>query len=95
MQRVVVTGMGMVSSLGHCLDSSWKALLNHESGIRAIVDDPVLKNDKPYNLALVRDFDYKRWKVPVRQILSSMLHRDSPLSSQNANNRLYKILDSI
>lgn len=65
MKRVVVTGMGMVTSLGHCLDSSWKSLLLHQSGIRSILNDPVLKNDKEYNLALVRDFDYKKWRVPV------------------------------
>jgi 3-oxoacyl-(acyl-carrier-protein) synthase len=65
MRRVVVTGMGVVSSLGHCLNSSWKALLDHSSGIKSIADDKILKNDKPFNLALVRDFEYAKWKVPV------------------------------
>ena len=75
MKRVVVTGMGMVSSLGHCLESSWRALLAHESGIRTVENDPVLKNDKPYNLALIRDFDFKKWRVPVlKQIFSTHLH---------------------
>ena len=72
MRRVVVTGMGLVSSLGHCLPSSWKALLSHQSGIRNVENDPVLKNEKPYNLGLVRDFDFKKWRVPVRKTLSSM-----------------------
>lgn len=35
------------------------------SGIRSYLNDPILKNDKPYNLALVKDFDFKKWKVPV------------------------------
>ena len=65
MKRVVVTGMGMVSPLGHCLNSSWEALLGHRSGIQAIKDDQVLKNERPYNLSLVKDFDFKKWRVPV------------------------------
>lgn len=65
--------MGLVTSLGHCLESSWQALLRHESGIHSVLNDPVLKNDKVYNLALVRNFDYKKWKVPVSNMLFSML----------------------
>jgi 3-oxoacyl-[acyl-carrier-protein] synthase II len=65
MKRVVVTGMGLVSSLGHSLNSSWSALITGQSGIRSIASDPILKNEKPYNLALVRDFEYSKWKVPV------------------------------
>ncbi len=56
MKRVVVTGMGLVTSLGHSLNSSWKALLAHQSGISSVFNDPVLKNEKAYNLALVKDF---------------------------------------
>ncbi len=65
MRRVVVTGLGMVSPLGNTLSASWKALLEGQSGIQSYVNDPVLKNDKPFNLALIKDFDYKKWRVPV------------------------------
>lgn len=35
-RRVVVTGLGMLSPLGNCVDSSWKAILQGESGIGPI-----------------------------------------------------------
>ena len=76
MKRVVVTGMSLVSSLGHSLNSSWAALTAGQSGIRSIVSDPILKNDKPYNLALVRDFEYSKWKVPVIMASLSMLAQE-------------------
>jgi len=44
MKRVVVTGMGMVTSLGHSVDASWSALLAGQSGIRSFLADPILKN---------------------------------------------------
>lgn len=65
MRRVVITGHGMVSPVGNSVKESWTNLLNGVSGIRSYLNDPILKNDKPYNLALVKDFDYKKWKVPV------------------------------
>ncbi len=36
MKKVVVTGIGMVTPLGHDTSSTWNALLNQESGIRCI-----------------------------------------------------------
>ena len=47
-----------------------------ELGIRSYLNDPVLHNDKPYNLALVRDFDFAKWKVPVLMVLASTLPVD-------------------
>lgn len=32
-RRVVVTGMGWITPLGHDIDSVWKRLLNSESGM--------------------------------------------------------------
>ena len=36
MRRVVVTGMGLLSSIGNNLDTSWKNLINSKSGIKQI-----------------------------------------------------------
>ena len=36
MRRVVVTGMGLLTSLGNNLDSSWDNLINFKSGIKKI-----------------------------------------------------------
>lgn len=56
MRRVVVTGMGAVTPLANSLQESWLAILNNESGIRGYLNDEVLKNDKPFNLSLVKNF---------------------------------------
>ena len=43
MRRVVITGMGLVTSLGHNLKSNWEKLISSKSGISLIdsfdVDD--------------------------------------------------------
>jgi hypothetical protein len=36
------------------------------SGVAKINEgDSVLQNKRPYNLALVKNFDYQRWKIAV------------------------------
>ncbi len=55
-RRVVITGMGMVSPLANNLPDSWNALLAGKSGISQYINDPKLKNQKPFNLALVKGF---------------------------------------
>lgn len=52
----MVTGLGAVSPLGNNLSATWAAIMEQKSGIRQYLNDPILKNDKPYNLALVKDF---------------------------------------
>ena len=66
MRRVVITGMGMVSPLANNLNSSWNALINGKSGILRYINDPKLANKKPLSLALIKDFDQKKWVVPVK-----------------------------
>ena len=39
MRRVVVTGMGLLTTLGNDLETSWKNLLECKSGIKKIVVD--------------------------------------------------------
>lgn len=55
MQRVVITGMGMISSLGHNVSENWERLKRGDSGIQAItaVNTATLKFK---NGAEVRDF---------------------------------------
>lgn len=42
-KRVVVTGMGIVSSLGCTIDQYWTALISGESGIKRIVDEELAR----------------------------------------------------
>lgn len=70
MKRAVITGCGMVSPIGNSVAQSWNNLIKGVSGIENYIDDPILKNSKAYNLALIKDFDYKKWKVPVKHYLT-------------------------
>lgn len=65
MRRVVVTGMGAVTPLASNLQETWTAILNNDSGIKLYLNDEILKNDKPFHLSLVKNFDLAKWKVPV------------------------------
>src|SRR3954452_1603187 len=60
MRRIVVTGMGMVSPLGHDLESSWKSLQEGRSGV-----GPITLFDAqtfPTRIAAeVLDFDLSRY----------------------------------
>lgn len=57
-RRVVVTGVGMVTPLGHDAESTWAALLEGRSGVGFITDFPIdkLRSDVA---AMVRDYDPK------------------------------------
>lgn len=61
MQRVVITGMGVVSPLGNEVDTLWKNLLEGNSGIRKI-DTFDVSDLKAQIAGLVQDFDAeKQW----------------------------------
>lgn len=55
-KRIVITGMGVVSSLGCDVDAFYRSLLQGESGISTITEFPV--DDYPTKFAgVIRDFD--------------------------------------
>ena len=58
--RIVVTGMGWITPLGHDLDSVWTRLVNGESGVR-----PIHRFDAstfPTSFAAeVRDYDFRKY----------------------------------
>ncbi|UFJ40342.1 beta-ketoacyl-ACP synthase II [Brevibacillus humidisoli] len=56
MERVVITGMGVVSPLGNTVDSFWNQLINGKSGI-SLIDTFDVSRHKSKIAGLVRDFD--------------------------------------
>jgi 3-oxoacyl-[acyl-carrier-protein] synthase II len=56
MERVVITGMGVISPLGNNVESLWRHLIEGKSGITAINTFDV-SNSKTKIAGLVRDFD--------------------------------------
>lgn len=65
-RRVVITGAGVVTSLGHSVEATWTSIVRGVSGVARVEEgDPVLRNKRAYNLALVKDFDYRKWRIPV------------------------------
>ncbi|MEE8458883.1 MAG: beta-ketoacyl-[acyl-carrier-protein] synthase family protein [Phycisphaerales bacterium] len=59
-QRVVVTGMGWITPLGHDLDTVWAKLVNGESGVKPIDRFDASTFPTPY-AAQVRDYDYRQY----------------------------------
>ena len=60
MSRVVVTGMGMVTSLGHDLPSSWEALCQGKSGVSNI-EGYDLSRYRVHFGAQIKQFDVSRY----------------------------------
>ena len=68
--NVVVTGVAMTTALASDADSTWKALLDGQSGIRLLEDEFVEKYDLPVRIGghLVEDFDGELNRVELRRM---------------------------
>ena len=67
MRRVVVTGMGMVTPVGHDLESTWTALLEGKSGVGPIslFDARTSRPGSPPRSRISASADYLRRRRPV------------------------------
>ncbi len=68
--NVVVTGVAMTTALASDADSTWKKLLDGQSGIRLLNDEFVEKYDLPVRIGghLVEDFDGELTRVELRRL---------------------------
>src|ERR1700738_1739961 len=68
---VVVTGIAMTTALATDADSTWKKLLDKQSGIRKLDDPFVEKFDLPVRIGghLLEDFDPELTRVELRRFL--------------------------
>ena len=65
MRRVVITGVGAVTPLGHNVKELWEGLINGKSGIDTIKRfDPVAYNLPVHIAGEVKDFDPKKYLDP-------------------------------
>lgn len=75
MRKVVITGIGMVTPLGHDAESTWKALLNKESGVRQIQSFDA--SGFPTRIAAeVKDFDVRECFQDKKILKSSVRFTD-------------------
>ena len=65
-RRVVVTGMGWVTPLGHDLEDVWRRLLNSESGIAPTTIFDARSYPSQFS-AEVKDFDVQKFLGPHYQ----------------------------
>ena len=72
MRRVVITGLGLVTSLGCGVENNWKRLLNSESGIRSIQSFDV--SDLPAKIA---------GEVPVGATADGLFNADDWVSPKD------------
>lgn len=68
--NVVVTGVAMTTALASDADSTWKKLLDGQSGIRLLNDEFVEKYDLPVRIGghLVEEFDGELTRVELRRL---------------------------
>ena len=76
-QRVVVTGMGWITPLGHDLDTVWTKLVNGESGVKPIDRFDASTFPTPY-AAQVRDYDYRKY------VSDPAIHEHAAMNTQFA-----------
>ena len=67
---VVVTGVAMTTALATDADSTWKKLLDGQSGIRKLEDPFVEQYDLPVRIGghLLEDFDHEMTRVELRRL---------------------------
>src|SRR6476646_3943142 len=67
---VVVTGVAMTTSVATDAESTWKALLDGQSGIRTLDDPFVEQYDLPVRIGghLLEDFDGELTRVELRRL---------------------------
>ena len=67
---VVVTGVAMTTALAPDADSTWKKLLDGQSGIRKLEDPFVEQYDLPVRIGghLLEDFDHELTRVELRRL---------------------------
>lgn len=63
--RVVVTGLGMVTSLGLSVDSTWKSILNSQSGVSMITAFDASEFPCKFS-ASVQNFDHERFDISTK-----------------------------
>ncbi len=68
--NVVVTGVAMTTALATDADSTWKKLLDGQSGIRKLGDPFVEEYDLPVRIGghLLEDFDHELTRVELRRL---------------------------
>jgi beta-ketoacyl ACP synthase len=82
--NVVVTGYAMTTALATDADSTWKALLDGQSGIRTLNDPFVEQYELPVTIGghLLEDFDGELTRVELRRL--SYLQKMSTIISRRA-----------
>lgn len=82
--NVVVTGFAMTTALATDADSTWKALLDGQSGIRLLEDPFIEQYDLPVRIGghLREDFDHELTRVELRRL--SYLQKMSTVVSRRA-----------
>jgi beta-ketoacyl ACP synthase len=82
--NVVVTGYAMTTALATDADSTWKALLDGQSGIRTLNDPFVEEYELPVTIGghLLEDFDGELTRVELRRL--SYLQKMSTIISRRA-----------
>ncbi len=68
--NVVVTGVAMSTALATDAESTWKKLLDGQSGIRTLTDSFVEEYDLPVRIGghLLEDFDHELTRVELRRL---------------------------